>query len=287
MDPMTTLSCWARIPGLPPPPHSHRTRRYLCSFPVTWTPPPPYLGKKIYPLSRVLVYHWQLQTSAPLRALGRRMRPPYAFELGAGGGGGSYNYYTQLVNIWPRESWHPCTMHMWESLQKKESQRGKNNYSYIHYASSWALICVRHLIKFFLPFSNTGAANKWRHHRVFPRLHIFNIGGEHPTMQVRSISIHLTTLEMEDLFLPFRFSGPQRQDFVDQPWNDKCIRARCLSLCCLFSSFFFRRNGWGCLWPVWLNGRAKWRDKAARLANLLWEVTWHLTSQVIERYIIM
>ena len=36
----------------PPPPPLHRIRGYLRSFPVSWTP---YLGKKINPLSRVLV----------------------------------------------------------------------------------------------------------------------------------------------------------------------------------------------------------------------------------------
>ena len=46
--------------------HSHRTRGYLCSFPITRTPPPPsYLGEKVIhgytPLSRVLVTVGNLQ----------------------------------------------------------------------------------------------------------------------------------------------------------------------------------------------------------------------------------
>ena len=34
--------------------HSHRMRG-TCSFPITGTPPPPYLGEEIHPLSRMLV----------------------------------------------------------------------------------------------------------------------------------------------------------------------------------------------------------------------------------------
>ena len=54
------------FPPPPPPPRSNRISRirgHLCSFPVTWTP---YIGKKIYPLSYILVlYHWQLQKTLP------------------------------------------------------------------------------------------------------------------------------------------------------------------------------------------------------------------------------
>ena len=46
----------------PPPPHSNRTRGYLCSFPITWT----LLSqeKDIPPISGI-GYHWQLHKNPP------------------------------------------------------------------------------------------------------------------------------------------------------------------------------------------------------------------------------
>ena len=64
----------------------YRIRGYLCLFPITWTPPPPILGKKISPIFRVLVYHnrllqkhrlssvfsgYLLETNAPKHPLSR------------------------------------------------------------------------------------------------------------------------------------------------------------------------------------------------------------------------
>ena len=70
------------MPDPPPPrlPWNHRTRGYLCSFPITWTP---YLGKRISkdipPISGI-VYRWQLQKTTPFpgffREIFPRLRPP-------------------------------------------------------------------------------------------------------------------------------------------------------------------------------------------------------------------
>ena len=46
----------------PAPSHSHRTTGYLCSFPITWIS---YLGKRIYPLSRVFVTIGDYQKTPP------------------------------------------------------------------------------------------------------------------------------------------------------------------------------------------------------------------------------
>ena len=61
-------ACWISLGVLSPVEgHSccptsyfHRSRGYLCSFPITW-PPPPHLGKGIYPLFENWLRHWQLQ----------------------------------------------------------------------------------------------------------------------------------------------------------------------------------------------------------------------------------
>ena len=95
---------------VPPPPPLHRTRGYLCSFLITWTPLSRGKGyPKIYPLSRVLVtvgnykntpFSWfsrgnlpettAKNTPFPEKMGTPRMRPPppppYAFGVGGGTG---------------------------------------------------------------------------------------------------------------------------------------------------------------------------------------------------------
>ena len=100
-----------------PHPHSHRIRGYLCSFSITWTPPPeplpPSRGgggeryrpthylrywlpltipKKIPPLSRAFLGNLPENYAQKIPFLSRENgtmhAAPYAFELGGRGGGG-------------------------------------------------------------------------------------------------------------------------------------------------------------------------------------------------------
>ena len=48
---------------------------YLCSFPITRTPPPPYLGKKDVPPTSGIGFHWQLQKASPFSGFSREIFP--------------------------------------------------------------------------------------------------------------------------------------------------------------------------------------------------------------------
>ena len=101
------LYTYLQYVGRPCPP-LHRTRGYMCSFPITWTPylgywlpigtPPPKKKKEeeeeeeeAFPgVSREIFA--SSETTAKITPfpdkLWIRMRPPFAFECGGGGGGG-------------------------------------------------------------------------------------------------------------------------------------------------------------------------------------------------------
>ena len=81
---------WVPREWLPPGPHSHRTRGYLCSFPITWTP----LSRekdiqRNTPLSRILVTVGTYKKTPPFPGyLGKSSReygqkiPPFPEKMG-------------------------------------------------------------------------------------------------------------------------------------------------------------------------------------------------------------
>ena len=117
-------------------PHCHRTREYLCSFPMA-SPEPPISGKgypRIYPPPPIssIGYRWQLQKNTPFSWFSReifpRLRPkntPFPEKLGTlmrsplfirvGGGWGptpslhAYVYFLFIVA--PLNFFHQLTTH--------------------------------------------------------------------------------------------------------------------------------------------------------------------------------